>query len=636
MKFIFGGKICLAAALAIPGFGATFALAQGIVTGTISGVGQDPQSAVIPGAGVTVTQLTTNRVFRTQTTSAGIIALRDLPPGEYNLKIEAPNFRAYESKNLMVSVGKDTGLGTVQLLVGSSNESVTVEGAAPLIESSTDQISETFSAEKVTSLPMGNTFDSLALFLPGVASVGDASFSNNNGAEVSANGLRARANNFQIDGQSNNDNSIAGPSIFFGNQDAISELQVVTNYDAQFGRNSGAVLNYVTKSGTNQFHGTAYEFWQGSKFDSLENNEKNPLLGFCLAGQTAADGCIVPKVPGFVDNRFGGTVGGPVKKDKIWFFGSTNFERQRFAGSPSSTANGLVHTSTGFQQLQAAFPNSPIGLIENTIGANAVKAGNPTFTSIQNVLVTDLIDPNAGSAFPCPSGSAGTNGCTPIEFGSLTRFVPGPFNDYEATGRLDFKLSAKDNFFGRYVYQKDFSGGINFGNGIDVGDWQSIPSLSQQVGLDWARNFSNALVNQVRFSFSRAKVFFEEQSFPGCNDTNPTACPTDVALIGNAPQDSVSFGVAAGFPQGRIINVYQLQDNASMQKGRHTIKFGAEVDQQRSPNVFLPGNNGVFFFTSFSDMIANNPLQTQIALGNPKLPFKEWDLGFYVQDDWRV
>ena len=155
MKFIFGGKICLAAALAIPGLGATFALAQGIVTGTISGVVQDPQSAVIPGAGVTVTQLTTNRVFRTQTTSAGIIALRDLPPGEYNLKIEAPNFRAYESKNLMVSVGKDTGLGTVQLLVGSSNESVTVEGAAPLIESSTDQISETFSAEKVTSLPHG-------------------------------------------------------------------------------------------------------------------------------------------------------------------------------------------------------------------------------------------------------------------------------------------------------------------------------------------------------------------------------------------------------------------------------------------------------------------------------------------------
>ena len=634
MKSVFGGKICLVVALATFVFSATFCMAQGIVTGTISGVVEDAQGAVVPNATVTVTHLATNRVFTTQTTSAGIIALRDLPPGEYNLKINAPSFRAFESKNLSVDVGKDTGMGTVKLTVGSSTESVTVEGTAPLIESTTDQISETFSTEKVASLPMGNTFDSLALFLPGVASVGDASFSNNNGAEMSVNGLRARANNFQIDGQSNNDNSIAGPSIFFGNQDAISEMQVVTNYDAEIGRNTGAVINYITMAGTNEFHGTAYEFWQGSTFDSLENNEMNPLLGFCMPGKTPADGCIVPKVPGFVDNRFGGTAGGPIKKDKVWFFGSANLERQRFAGSPASTANGLVPTPNGDAQLAAAFPSSPIGLIESTIGPNAVAAGSPVFTNIQNVLVTNQIDPTTGFAFPCTT--AGVNGCVPIEFGSMTRFVPGPFNDYEATGRLDFKLSPKDNFFGRYVYQKTFSGGVNFGNGIQVGDWQSVPGLSQQIGLDWVRDFSNVFINQVRFSFSRASSFFNEQSFSGCSSTNPTGCPADMVLIGSAPQDSVSFGVSAGFPQGRIINVYQLQDNASMLKGKHTIKFGGEVDQQRSPNVFLPGDNGIFLFTSFSDLVANNPFGTQIALGSPILPFSEWDLGLYVQDDWHV
>ncbi len=340
-------------------FAASFALGQGIVTGSISGVVEDQQGAVVSNAKVTVTHVATNRVFTTESNSAGTIALRDLPTGTYNLKIEAQNFRAYASSNVVVSVGKDTGLGTVQLLLGASTETVTVEGAAPLIESTTDQISDTFSSEKVTNIPIGNTFDSLALFLPGVASVGDASFSNNNGAEMSVNGLRARANNFQIDGQSNNDNSIAGPSIFFGNQDAISELQVVTNYDAEFGRNTGAVINYVTKSGTNQFHGTAYEFWQGSTFDSLENNEKNPLLGFCVPGQDPSSGCIKPEVPGFVDNRFGGSLGGPVKKDRIWFFGSANLERQRFAGSPASTAGGLVPTPNGDAQLAAAFPNSP-------------------------------------------------------------------------------------------------------------------------------------------------------------------------------------------------------------------------------------------------------------------------------------
>jgi hypothetical protein len=616
------------------GFGATFALAQGIVTGSISGVVLDPQGAVVAGAKVSATHIATNRGFKTETNSAGLVALRDLPPGAYSLRIEAPNFRSYVANAVSVDVGQDTALGAVKLELGASSETVTVEGTQPLIEATTDQISETFSSEKVSSLPMGNTFDSLALFIPGVSTAGDASFSNNNGAELSVNGERARSNNFQIDGQSNNDNSVAGPSIFFGNQDAISEVQVVTNYDSEFGRNTGAVVNYITKSGTNQFHGTAYEFWQGSIFDSLENQEKNPLFGFCEPGQSVSTGCTEPTVSRFVDNRFGGSAGGPIKKDKIWFFGSSNLERQRFAGSPSSSGTGIVPTPNGVTQLQAAFPSSPIGLIETTIGPNVITTGNPTFTNIQDVLVTNQIDPSSGLAFPCTT--AGTNGCTPIEFGRISRFVPSPFNDYEATGRVDFKLTEKDNFFGRYVYQKQYSGGLNYGNGLDIGDYQDVPSLSQQIGLDWARNFSNAFVNQVRFSFSRASVFFQEQSFASCNSNSPTDCPTDMILIGSLAQDTVAFGVAAGFPQGRIINVYQLQDNASMLKGHHTIKFGGEVDQQRSPNVFLPENNGVFLFPSFSDMIANNPFESQIALGSPILPFSEWDLGLYVQDGWSV
>src|ERR1700693_6229247 len=296
-------------------FGSILTIAQGIVTGSISAVVQDPQGAVVVGAKISAKHLATNREFKTETNSAGLVELRDLPPGAYTVRIEAGNFRPYEASNVSVEVGQDTALAVVKLQLGEATETVNVESAPPLVESTSDQISETFSAEKVSSLPVGNTFDSLALFLPGGANAGDASFSNNNGAEIVVNGERARANNFQIDGQSNNDNSIGGPSLDFGNQDAIAEVQVVTNYDAEFGRNTGAVINYVTKSGTNQFHGTAYEFWQGSTFDSLENNEKNPMLGFCSPGQSSSSGCITPKVPGFVDNRFGGTVGGPVKKD---------------------------------------------------------------------------------------------------------------------------------------------------------------------------------------------------------------------------------------------------------------------------------------------------------------------------------
>jgi hypothetical protein len=334
---------------------ASLALGQGIVTGSISGVVEDPQGALITGAKVTATELGTNRQYAGTSTNTGSFTLSVLPPGQYSVKIEAPSFHVAESHGVTVAVGSDTSLGVVKLEVGSSSETVTVEGTAPLIEATTDQITNTFDAQQATTIPIGNNFDTLALFLPGVAPLGDAGFSNTNGEGFSANGQRGRANNFQIDGQGNNDNSIAGPSIFFGNQDAIQEVQVITNYDAEYGRNMGSVVNYITKAGTNQFHGTGYEFWTGNTFSSLDNEEKSPVFGFCAAGQSTSTGCTKPVVPRYVDNRFGGTLGGPIWKDKIWFFGSTNFERQRAAGSPS-TSPGPVPTPTGIQQLMAAFP----------------------------------------------------------------------------------------------------------------------------------------------------------------------------------------------------------------------------------------------------------------------------------------
>jgi len=107
-------------------------------------------------------------------------------------------------------------------------------------------------------------------------------------------------------------------------------------------------------------------------------------------------------------------------------------------------------------------------------------------------------------------------------------------------------------------------------------------------------------------------------------------------MLGQAPQDSVSFGVASGFPQGRTINVYEAQDNASLLAGKHTIKFGGEYQKQRSPNLFLPNNNGVYFFSSIGDLVANNPAQTRLTIGDPHLPFHEKDLAFYVQDNWKL
>jgi outer membrane receptor protein involved in Fe transport len=595
---------------------ASLAFGQGIVTGSISGTVLDPQHAVVAGAPVRATQVETNRVFTTVSSTAGVVQLPSLPAGTYNVVVEVKGFSSFKAEGVVVVVGKDTALPPIDLQVGNAEETVTVEGTAPLVESTTDQLSETFDTKQVESVPLGNTYDSFVLFSPGVSTAGSGGFSNNNGAELSINGQRARSNNFQLDGQNNNDNTIGGPSIFFGNQDVIAELQVVTNYDAEYGRNMGGVINYITKGGTNEFHGTGFEFWQGDHFDSLQNQEKSPLLGFCFPGQSASTGCTTPVVPFFVQNQFGGTVGGPIKKDKIWFFGSGNFERVRTSGAPFSSTGSLTPDTTGLQQLQAAFPNSPGVAALAQFGPTSVALGSPAFSNITNVPVT------VGAT------------TVPIEMGTLTRFLSQPFNDYETTGRVDFQLTNKDRFFTRYIFQQTLQSGEAFigpaaaaaGQVVDVG------GRNQQIGLDLTHTFSSQFLNQTRFSYSRSLSDFQGGGFPNCVLATLGLCPPQINI-----QDptALSFGQFDVFPQGRIINVYQLQDNASMVHGRHVMKFGGEYDKQRSPNYALFGTNAVIQFANFSSLVADTSNLTQVAYGQPVTRFKENDFGLYFQDDWR-
>src|SRR5262249_24397849 len=140
----------------------------------------------------------------------------------------------------------------------------------------------------------------------------DNSFSNNNGASFSTNGQRGRSNNFEIDGQSNNDNSVAGPQVFFGNQDALSGIQVITNnFSAQYGRNMGTVVNYMTKTGTNHIDGTGFWLYEGNWGSAFLQGQKTPLFGYCAAGENPSDGCLEPTIPRFTYNIFGGTIGAP-------------------------------------------------------------------------------------------------------------------------------------------------------------------------------------------------------------------------------------------------------------------------------------------------------------------------------------
>ena len=255
----------------------TLAFSQGITTGTVSGTVFDPLGAVIPGAQVQLINQASGLKLAKKSTGDGSFKFFAVPIGTYSALITAGGFSNEDIDNIHVVAGATTNLNEVRLHVASAAaEEVEVNGSsAALLETSDSQVTTTFGTETMQNLPLNNGFDTVVELIPGVVATGDDNFSNTNGDNYSVNGQSGRYNNFEIDGQSNNDNSVGGPQVFFGNQDAIQQLQVITNdYSAQYGRNAGAVENYITKSGTNSFHGTAFDLYQSQFLSSLTNSKR--------------------------------------------------------------------------------------------------------------------------------------------------------------------------------------------------------------------------------------------------------------------------------------------------------------------------------------------------------------------------
>lgn len=591
--------------------GANYSMSQGIVTGSMAGVVQDPSSAVIHGASITAVHNATNTQFKATTNASGAFQLSDLPLGTYTVTIDSSGFTSLRISNVTVQTGSQTPLGILTLKIGAS-EAVTVEGASALLQPDSVLISEQFDTQKTADLPIGNGFDIVALLTPGVAPSGGNLFTNTNGAEFSSNGVRDRNNNFQLDGQANNDTNIGGPNVFFGNADAIAEVQIITEDSAEYGRNSGAVVNYVTKSGSNSLHGTAFEFYNGSWADSLANQEKSPLFGYCAPGDDPSSGCIEPTIPRYVDNRWGGTAGGPIKKDKLWYFGSGNFEHTRTGSAPSSSAPFMTPTPSGISELQAAFPNNAAVSALAAIGPASVKAGNLTFGTPTAV---DVLG-------------------TPIDFAVARRTISSPFNDDEAMGRVDYQLSAHDRIFGRYIYQKGFTYDLNYFAPSEAitGGFVNVGGISHYVGADWAHTFNEHLVNQARYSYSHSTIEFGAGGFANCTDaTILSGCPIRVNF---ADASDLNIGEQNQFwPQGRIIESSQFQDNLTWQLGRQTLKIGGEFNHFPETDSGIPFSNGVLTFASFGDFIQSNPELTQYAAGLQTYPLTYNAGALYVQDD---
>jgi hypothetical protein len=598
------------------------AVAQGITTGSIAGSIVDQQGAVVPEATITAVETASHATFKTTSGADGSFIFHDLPIGNYTLRVEAGNFTPFIVNNIRVVAGVTTQLGVQRLTVGASTTTITVESTAPILETSQAQVTTSFDSAAIQSLPLNTNFDNLALLAPGVVRTHDAGFSDttNGSAGISANGQRGRSNNFEIDGQDNNDNNIGGPSVEWGNTDALGEIQVITNnFGAQYGRNMGSVVNYITKSGTNTFHGSGFEYYTGSWGSSLENGQKSPLFGFCTGGEDpATTGCTPVTVPRFVDNKFGGTFGGPILKDKLWFFVGLYWDRTREGGAVSTSEGAVTPTPNGLTQLQAAFPGNPAVASLVNQGPYGIKAGNPTpiASSVGPITVTDGVT------------------SAPIEFAEVARTVPALLNDREPLGRLDWEPTTKDRFFIRYYYQNTVITGdlANGPTAIAAGGYIEILARTHSIGADWTHTFSPSWINQLRYSFQQAVAGFEGGGVPACTSTSFTACPSQVTF-----QDGTDFGYgySSNLPQQKFIKVTQIQDNANWSHGNHNIAFGGAFEYQNSPGTYLPNYNGSLTFQDFDSILQGNGSLT-LTDGNPVTPFTENDVALYFQDDWKV
>src|SRR5579864_2624586 len=337
-----------------------------VLKGSISGTVTDPQNAVVSGATVKATHVDTGAVYTTTSDNSGLFRFNLIPAGNYKVEISSQGFKTAVENNILVTAGAERTLGATKLAVGETNATVEVAAAAPLIDTTQSQVTNTFSGVQLqtfTGIQENEGLDSLALFVPGITNTRDQTFSNSNGVGFSVDGLRGRNNDQEIDGQNNNDNSVGGPGLFVSDPEFVQQYVLVTNqFGPEYGRNAGSVVNIISKSGTNAWHGSLYGYENNSILNTLTNDEKR------FQGLSQ---------PPRLNNEFGGgTVGGPRVKNKMFIFG--DFDDLIVSQSTVYRAPSVTPTPAGIAQLNACFPGSTSFQAFNQFGPYAISAGNPT------------------------------------------------------------------------------------------------------------------------------------------------------------------------------------------------------------------------------------------------------------------
>jgi hypothetical protein len=610
--------VTLALAWCIPSVGQ-------VIKGSISGTVTDPQGAIISGAQVKAKNTETGVVSTTTTDSSGLFRLNLLPTGTYTVSITQTGFKTAEQQLVLVNAGSDAGLGSIHMAVGETSTTVEVTAEAPLIETTQSQITSTFSGQTLSTfagIQENQGLDRLALFVPGVVATRSDNFSNTNNGGFSSNGLRGRNNDQEVDGQNNNDNSVGGPALFVSDTNFVQQYVIVTNnFGPEYGRNAGSVVNIITRSGTNAWHGSVYGTENSNFLNALSNTGRHsnkPGTNSSLPGTATCPltnvQCAPLSGPLRSNDEFtGGTIGGPILKNKWFLFGG--FDNDLFSGTSFFSSANLTPTPAGLATLAGCFPSgvqaAQIALMAK-YGPYSINAGNP------GVNGTPTLSTVAG--------------CLNVQTSGLTRALPTPGHAFNFPIRVDGQLGS-DSIMTRYLFNRN----NNF-NGNDspiTGYAANVAALSQAMLISDTHNFSSRMVNEIRIGYDRLNVDFGGNTIGNVNEPAQAGilnALTNVSIQGG----NLGFGPATNFPQGRLVNTWQMQDNWNYVKGKHVFKSGVNWTYQRSPNTFLPNINGAYRYSNLSSFVNGTPNRIQIAQGNPVLDFREYDTFLYGGDDWKI
>jgi carboxypeptidase family protein/TonB-dependent receptor-like protein len=566
-----------------------------VVTGAILGRITDSTGAVVPGATVQIQNGETGFSQTAQTDSGGRYSSRSLPLGTYSVTVQQAGFRTEVRSGISLSVASEVTVNVV-LAVGNVQEKVEVTAEAPVIETTNATLSGLVSQDQIRDLPLnGRSIDRLALLSPGVfanqttsrnASVGV-------GIHLSVNGARPDSNLYLLDGAVVNDHTNNGHGSATGQAlgvEGILEFRLLThNFSAEYGRNAGAVLSAVTRSGTNDFHGSVYEFVRNNIFDA--RNFFNPGA-----------------LPAFRRNQFGASAGGRIVKDRMFFFANYEGLRQR-------QGNTLIASVPDLNARQGLVPNATTG-------------------QLQSVPVNPVALPYV-NLYPLPNGRNNGDGTALF----ISNFSSRATEDY-AMERMDFRLSDKDSFYWRYVFDPSESVGPEavpiFQAPIFATDHLSV--------LSETHIFSGASLNEFRFAFNRTDR--GQDSVP-INPVNPSLSFVPGQLFGTIAYSGVTTGslqlssLGTGTTRQQFTqNLFQESDNFSTVRGAHSLKFGIDLQRIQLNNVYSPNIRGTYQFGGLQSLLAGQSSRFQfLLLDSTSSKIRGWRrslFGWFVQDDIRL